>query len=91
MRYVVTGGAGFIGTNLVRSLLDDGREIVVADNFPTDLRQNVAGLPNTRIVEADIRDTPTLSKQQPVARSFFTWRRWVRSLDRSPIRRRATT
>lgn len=33
MKYLVTGGAGFIGTNLVKQLLSDGHEVVVLDNY----------------------------------------------------------
>ncbi|MEK7508762.1 MAG: NAD-dependent epimerase/dehydratase family protein, partial [Patescibacteria group bacterium] len=33
MKYLVTGGAGFIGTNLVKRLLADGHEVVVLDNY----------------------------------------------------------
>ncbi|MGH9675970.1 MAG: NAD-dependent epimerase/dehydratase family protein, partial [Candidatus Acidiferrum sp.] len=34
-RILVTGGAGFLGTHLCRRLLDDGHEVLCADNFST--------------------------------------------------------
>lgn len=56
MRYMVTGGAGFIGTNLVRSLLDRDNDVVVVDDFSNGLRRNLSANGRLRIVEADIRD-----------------------------------
>jgi UDP-glucose 4-epimerase len=56
MRALVTGGAGFIGSNLVKALVEDGSEVVVLDNFSTGQRRNltdVAG--DIRIVEGDLR------------------------------------
>ena len=32
MRYIVTGGAGFIGTNLIKRLINDGHDVVSLDN-----------------------------------------------------------
>ena len=58
--YLVTGGAGFIGSNLVRALLDAGHTVRVLDNFDTGKRENLAEI-NQRIelIEGDIRDPAT--------------------------------
>lgn len=56
---LVTGGAGFIGSNLVSSLLDDGNTVFCLDNFSTGKRENIArflGLPHFRLIEGDIRN-----------------------------------
>ncbi len=56
-RYLVTGGAGFIGCNLVRFLLDRGHEAVVLDNFSTGKRANLTAVADRiRLVEGDVRD-----------------------------------
>jgi len=41
MKYLVTGGAGFIGSNLVDELIKDGHEVVVLDNLKTGDRDNI--------------------------------------------------
>jgi UDP-glucose 4-epimerase len=53
-RVLVTGGAGFIGSNLVRALLAEGEEVRVLDNFSTGSRANLEGLP-VEIVEGELR------------------------------------
>ena len=41
MRAIVTGGAGFIGSNLVDRLIDDGHEVIVIDNLSTGKKENI--------------------------------------------------
>lgn len=60
MRVLVTGGAGFIGSNLVRQLLNDGDEVVVIDDLSTGYRHNIEGLP-INFIEASILDEDALS------------------------------
>jgi len=56
---LVTGGAGFIGSNLVESLLDNGNYVVCLDNFSTGKRGNLVKFtenPNFKLIEGDIRN-----------------------------------
>jgi UDP-glucose 4-epimerase len=71
MRALVTGGAGFIGSNLVDALLERGEEVTVVDDLSTGRRENLDGALSrgARLVEADIRDASALrdifSEAQP--------------------------
>ena len=57
MRYLVTGGAGFIGSHLVEHLTARGEEVVVIDNFSTGRRENIASfLDRIELIEATILD-----------------------------------
>jgi nucleoside-diphosphate-sugar epimerase len=54
LKALVTGGAGFIGSNLARALLARGDEVRVLDNFSTGYRRNLKPL-NAELVEGDLR------------------------------------
>ena len=56
---LVTGGAGFIGSNLCETLLNNGNKVTCLDNFATGKRENIAHLhsnPIFRLIEGDIRN-----------------------------------
>jgi UDP-glucose 4-epimerase len=59
MRSLVTGGAGFIGSNLVDALLERGDEVTVLDDLSTGKRENLDGAleRGARLAQADIRAT----------------------------------
>lgn len=52
----MTGGAGFIGSNIVRLLLERGHDVTVLDNLSSGYRQNLAPFPQVNLIEGDIRD-----------------------------------
>jgi len=68
MRFLVTGGAGFIGSHLCERLIKEGHDVVCLDSFntyydPTIKRQNISGLksqPRFRLVEGEILDGPSV-------------------------------
>ena len=64
MRALVTGGAGFIGSNLVDALLDRGDEVTVVDNLATGRLENLDGARRRGIAfhEVDITDAERLRK-----------------------------
>ena len=53
-KYLVTGGAGFIGSNLVDELIKLGNEVVVLDNLSTGKKENLN--PRAKFIKADIRN-----------------------------------
>jgi UDP-N-acetylglucosamine 4-epimerase len=56
---LVSGGAGFIGSNLCEALLEKGNKVVCLDNFATGKRENITQLlknPNFTLIEGDIRN-----------------------------------
>ena len=62
MKYLVTGGAGFIGSHITRKLLEQGSSVRVLDNFSTGKRENIEELARQfngnqlEVVEGDVRD-----------------------------------
>ncbi len=62
-RACITGGAGFIGSNLVDRLVDRGVAVTIVDDFSTGRREFIAsatGAEDVRLVEGDVLDTATL-------------------------------
>lgn len=60
-KYLVTGGAGFIGSHLTRELVQQGHETVVLDNLSTGRKENIADLlGDIRFVEGSITDLDTV-------------------------------
>jgi len=55
--YLVTGGAGFIGSHLAEELLRRGHHVRIADNFVTGKRHNLAHLQGAEVFEGDLADT----------------------------------
>ncbi|MEK6964456.1 MAG: SDR family oxidoreductase [Nanoarchaeota archaeon] len=62
-RYVVTGGAGFIGSHIVEELIKLGQEVVVLDDFSTGKEENIAEWKDQiTLIKGDIRDFETVKK-----------------------------
>ena len=61
--YLVTGGAGFIGSNIVEELVRRGEKVKVLDNFLTGKKENLEPfMKKIELVEGDIRDRVVLMK-----------------------------
>src|SRR5436190_1074363 len=82
---LVTGGAGFIGSNLVRALLERGDSVRVLDNFSTGNRRNLAALANDiEIVEGELR---SYERVHNAVRGLELAVRRVQALRRTLLRR----
>jgi nucleoside-diphosphate-sugar epimerase len=89
--HIVTGGAGFIGSHLVRGLLAAGHFVRVIDNFSTGHRENLAGLPEDHlprlaVIEGCVTDVDSLRRHFAGADTVFHQRPCPRSRNRSRIR-----
>ena len=63
MKYLVTGGAGFIGSHIVRTLLEQGQEVKVLDNFSTGKRENIADFEKKiELIEGDLLDASKVAE-----------------------------
>lgn len=67
-QYLVTGGAGFIGSHIVRALLEQGQAVRVLDNFSSGKRENLEGLNLSKngrrfeVLEGDVRDASVVAQ-----------------------------
>jgi UDP-glucose 4-epimerase len=65
MNYIVTGGAGFIGSHIVEELVDQRHEVVILDNFFSGKKENIQQFlkkKNVTFVKGSITDMPLLKK-----------------------------
>ena len=82
MKTVVTGGAGFIGSNLARALVDQGREVVIGDDFSRGNRLNLSDLGiQAECQEVDLRDFTQALELTQGAETVFHLAARVGSLD----------
>jgi len=62
-RYLVTGGAGFIGSNLAEALVNQGHDVRIIDNFSTGKPENIAGIRDKiELIHGDIRYLNTVTE-----------------------------
>ncbi|MFH1920532.1 MAG: NAD-dependent epimerase/dehydratase family protein [Planctomycetota bacterium] len=74
MRYLVTGGAGFIGSHLVEALLGAGHEVLVLDDFSTGRQENLAHLEpcdRLEVVRASVTDADLVRDCVPSVDGVF--------------------
>ena len=63
MRFLITGGAGFIGSNIAAHLAEKGDQVRILDNFSSGRRDNIEGLPDSvEVIEGDVRDYWTVAR-----------------------------
>jgi len=70
-RALVTGGAGFIGSNLVRHLLDNGFEVTVLDDLSSGYATNLSPFPTVRFVEGCVTDVEAVRNAMEGAEFVF--------------------
>lgn len=68
MKYLVTGGAGFIGSHITERLLADGHQVRILDDFSTGKRENIPVSDAVSVIEGDVGD-------------FDTVREWMEGID----------
>lgn len=62
MKVLVTGGAGFIGSNICAALLKEGAEVTILDDLSSGHAVNLDVLPGTTFIEGDVRDADAVSR-----------------------------
>ena len=62
MKALVTGGAGFIGSNIVSLLLNEGHAVRVLDNLSSGYLENLEPFPHIELIEGDVRDATLVQR-----------------------------
>jgi nucleoside-diphosphate-sugar epimerase len=81
-RYLVTGGAGFIGSHIVDELITRGESVRIADDFSTGLRQNLPARGTVELVEGDLAD-PAIAARAVEGCEFVIHQAAIPSVPRS--------
>jgi UDP-glucose 4-epimerase len=71
MKTLVTGGAGFIGSNVVRLLLEEGHDVTVLDDLLSGYRCNLVPFPQVRFLEGDVRDPDIVAQAMEGVEAVF--------------------
>jgi nucleoside-diphosphate-sugar epimerase len=80
--YLVTGGAGFIGSHLTEELVRRGERVRVVDNLVTGKRQNLSHIPDVEFVEGDLAD-PDVARRAVAGADFVLHQAAIPSVPRS--------
>jgi len=80
--YVVTGGAGFIGSHLAEELLARGHRVRIVDNLSTGKRANLAAVPSAEFIEGDLAD-PQVAEQAVAGMDYVLHQAAIPSVPRS--------
>jgi nucleoside-diphosphate-sugar epimerase len=81
--YLITGGAGFVGSHLAHELIRYQQDVRILDNFSTGQKQNLDGLSHrVEIIEGDVRDLPAVRKAMRGVR-YVLHQAAIRSVPRS--------
>jgi UDP-glucose 4-epimerase len=62
MKILVTGGAGFIGSNIAKALLKQNDQVIVLDNLSSGNKKNISAMPDINFIKGDIRDSSLLDE-----------------------------
>lgn len=71
MKYLITGGCGFIGSHIAEALAEEGHEIIAYDNLSSGYEENIAHISGIKLVKADIRDDAALRNEMKGVDGIF--------------------